>query len=65
MPAADDFLARVCAVWEREAVAAEELGMRVVRVRTGVVLDKHGGALETMLPFFKLCVGGPVAGGNQ
>ena len=65
MPAADDFLAQVCAVWEREAVAAEELGMRVVRVRTGIVLDKHGGALEKMLPFFKLCVGGPVAGGNQ
>jgi uncharacterized protein (TIGR01777 family) len=64
-PAADDFLARVCAVWEREAVAAEALGMRVVRVRTGIVLDKDGGALETMLPFFKLGVGGPVAGGKQ
>jgi uncharacterized protein (TIGR01777 family) len=65
VPAADDFLAGVCAVWEREAVAAEELGMRVVRVRTGIVLDKDGGALEKMLPFFKLGVGGPVAGGKQ
>ena len=51
--------------WEREAAAAEALGVRVVRVRTGVVLDKDGGALEKMLPFFKLGVGGPVAGGRQ
>jgi uncharacterized protein (TIGR01777 family) len=39
--------------------------MRVVRVRTGVVLDKGGGALAKMLPFFKLGVGGPVASGRQ
>ena len=64
-PAADDFLAQVCAVWEREAVAAEGLGVRVVRIRTGVVLDKGGGALAKMLPFFKLGGGGPVAGGRQ
>ena len=64
-PAAGDFLAEVCAVWEREAVAAEALGVRVVRVRTGVVLDKDGGALAKMLPFFRLGVGGPVAGGGQ
>jgi len=64
-PAAGDFLGQVCAVWEREATAAEELGTRVVRVRTGVVLDRHGGALAKMLPFFKLGVGGPVAGGAQ
>jgi uncharacterized protein (TIGR01777 family) len=65
VPAAGDFLAQVCAIWEREATAAEALGMRVVRVRTGIVLDKEGGALEKMLPFFKLGVGGPVAGGDQ
>jgi uncharacterized protein (TIGR01777 family) len=64
-PAADDFLARVCAAWEREAAAAEARGVRVVRIRTGVVLDKHGGALAKMLPFFKLGGGGPVAGGAQ
>jgi len=64
-PAADDFLAQVCAVWEREAAAAEGLGVRVVRIRTGVVLDKGGGALAKMLPFFKLGGGGPVAGGRQ
>ncbi len=64
-PPGDDFLARVCVAWEREARAAEELGMRVVLVRTGVVLDKGGGALGKMLPFFKTGVGGPVAGGEQ
>jgi uncharacterized protein len=64
-PPGDDFLARVCIAWEREAQAAEELGMRVVRVRTGVVLDKNGGALGKMLPFFKAGIGGPVAGGRQ
>ena len=39
--------------------------MRVVRVRTGVVLDRGGGALAKMLPFFRLGIGGPVAGGRQ
>jgi NAD dependent epimerase/dehydratase family enzyme len=51
--------------WEREAGAAEALGLRVARVRTGVVLDRSGGALAKMLPFFRLGVGGPVAGGRQ
>ena len=60
-----DFLAQLCVAWEREASAAEELGLRVVRVRTGIVLDKDGGALAKMLPFFRLGVGGPVAGGRQ
>jgi hypothetical protein len=61
----DDFLAAVCAAWEREAGQAEQLGVRVVRVRTGVVLDRGGGALAKMLPFFRLGIGGPVAGGRQ
>ena len=64
-PPGDDFLAEICVIWEREAQRAAELGLRVVCVRTGVVLDKGGGALEKMLPFFKLGVGGPVAGGDQ
>jgi uncharacterized protein (TIGR01777 family) len=65
-PAGADFLAGVCVAWEREAeVAATELGLRVVKIRTGVVLDKDGGALKTMLPPFKLGAGGPVAGGAQ
>ena len=61
----DDVLADICVAWEREATKAEELGLRVVRVRTGVVLDRHGGALEKMLLPFRLGVGGPVAGGDQ
>jgi uncharacterized protein len=64
-PAADDFLAGVCVEWEAEARGAEELGMRVALTRTGVVLSEDGGALEKMLPPFKLGVGGPVAGGRQ
>jgi uncharacterized protein (TIGR01777 family) len=64
-PPGEDFLAEVCEAWEEEAERASELGMRVVRVRTGVVLDRDGGALEKMLPPFRLGVGGPVAGGRQ
>jgi uncharacterized protein (TIGR01777 family) len=64
-PAGSGFLADVCAVWEREAAAAEELGVRVVRLRCGVVLMKDGGALARMLPFFRLGIGGPVGGGHQ
>jgi uncharacterized protein len=64
-PPGDDFLARVCIAWEREAEAAGELGLRVARLRTAVVLDQAGGALSKMLPFFRLGIGGPVAGGRQ
>jgi hypothetical protein len=64
-PPGDDFLAQLCVDWEREAEAARDLGVRVVTVRTGPVLDRAGGALSKMLPFFKAGVGGPVAGGRQ
>jgi uncharacterized protein len=64
-PAGSDFLAQVCAAWEAESSAAGELGLRAVQVRTGVVLDRAGGALAKMLPPFRLGVGGPVAGGRQ
>jgi uncharacterized protein len=64
-PPGEDFVARICVDWEQEASKASALGMRVVLVRTGVVLDKDGGALEKMLPPFRLGVGGPVAGGRQ
>jgi hypothetical protein len=60
-----DFLAQLSADWEAEARRAEELGIRVVLNRTGVVLSASGGALEKMLPFFKAGIGGPVAGGRQ
>jgi uncharacterized protein len=64
-PPGRDFLARVCVEWEAEAARARALGMRVVQVRTGVVLDRRGGALAKMLPPFRLGLGGPVAGGRQ
>jgi uncharacterized protein len=63
-PAGDDFLASVAMEWEREASAASP-EVRVVCVRTGVVLARHGGAMAKMLPPFRLGIGGPVAGGRQ
>ncbi|MFM9196909.1 MAG: TIGR01777 family oxidoreductase [Planctomycetia bacterium] len=62
---ADDFLARVCVEWEREAVAAESHGVRVVTARTGIVLGAGGGALGKMLTPFKLGAGGPLGNGRQ
>jgi hypothetical protein len=62
--AGDDFLAQVVVAWEHEAQAAASI-MRVACTRTGVVLSRSGGALAKMLPFFKLGIGGPVAGGRQ
>ena len=59
------FLSDVVAAWEGEAAKASDLGLRVVRARTGVVLSPEGGALATMLPVFKAGLGGPVAGGRQ
>ena len=64
-PPGDDFLAEVCVAWEREAQRASEAGARVALIRTGVVLDTHGGALARMLLPFKLGVGGPVDSGRQ
>jgi uncharacterized protein (TIGR01777 family) len=65
-PAADDYLAGVVREWEAEAArGADELGVRVACARTGVVLSPSGGALDKMLPFFRLGLGGPVAGGKQ
>jgi uncharacterized protein (TIGR01777 family) len=62
--AGDDFLAEVVVAWEAEARAAGEV-VRVALMRTGVVLSPSGGALATMLPFFRLGLGGPIAGGRQ
>jgi uncharacterized protein (TIGR01777 family) len=59
------FLPEVCVAWEREAQAAEALGIRVVRVRTGVVLAAGGGALARMLPPFRMGVGGRLGSGRQ
>jgi uncharacterized protein (TIGR01777 family) len=62
---ADDFLADVCVAWEREALAAEQLGLRTVTARTGIVLGAGGGALAKMLTPFKLGAGGPLGNGKQ
>jgi uncharacterized protein len=59
------FLASVCEGWEHVAAAAGRLGMRVVTLRTGVVIHRADGALSRMVPPFKLGLGGPVAGGRQ
>ncbi|HSK30043.1 MAG TPA: TIGR01777 family oxidoreductase [Candidatus Limnocylindria bacterium] len=64
-PPGSDFLARVCADWETEAKKAEAHGVRVVLLRTGIVLDKNKGALAKMVPPFKFFLGGPFGAGNQ
>ncbi len=64
-PLGRDFLADVCAGWEREALRAEQAGLRVVTVRTGVVLSADGGALAKMLTPFKMGVGGRLGHGRQ
>jgi uncharacterized protein len=64
-PAGNDFLAHVCVGWEREANRAAGLGMRVAIVRTGVALGTDGGALEKILPPFRLGAGGVVGNGRQ
>ena len=59
------FLADLSEAWEAEACRAEALGVRVVRLRIGMVLERDGGALPRMLLPFKLFAGGPVAPGGQ
>lgn len=59
------FLPDVCRQWEEKADLAQALGMRVVKVRTGIVLGSNGGALERMLPPFKAGVGGRLGDGRQ
>ena len=62
---ASDFLADVCAGWEREAFAARDLGIRVVPIRVGIVLGAGGGALAKMLTPFRLGLGSPLGSGGQ
>ena len=64
-PPGTDFLASVCQEWERAAGAAATVGVRVVSLRTGVMLDRADGALARMLPPFRLGVGGPVGDGDH
>ena len=59
------FLAELCQAWEHEACRAEPLGVRVVRLRIGIVLGLGGGALSKMVPPFRAFLGGPLGSGRQ
>ena len=61
----DDFTNELCNLWELEAQKAQELGVRTCITRLGVVLGKNGGALEKILPLFKLGLGGNIGSGKQ
>lgn len=61
----EGFLAETCVEWENAAAQAEALGVRVVRLRFGMVLGRDGGALKKMLPVFRLCLGGRLGSGEQ
>jgi uncharacterized protein len=64
-PPGDDFLAEVGKRWEAEARRAEQLGIRVVTSRFGIILGKNGGAIEKMIPAFRYCLGSPLGSGKQ
>jgi len=61
----NDFLAELCQQWESETKRAADSGVRVVLVRSGLILAREGGALPRMLPPFRMGVGGPLASGKQ
>ena len=63
--AGSDFLAKVCKEWEASTAELDGLGIRRPIIRTGVVLDLHGGALPKMLMPVKMFVGGPIGSGKQ
>lgn len=60
-----DYLAQVCVAWEDSSKMVEEMGVRRVIIRTGVVLDMAGGALPKMLLPFNFGAGGPIGSGRQ
>lgn len=64
-PVSEDFASRLCIAWEETAQRAETLGIRVVQVRTGLVLADEGGMLQRLLPPFKMGMGGPIGNGRQ
>ncbi len=61
----DGFLADVCRKWEAEAAAAERHGVRVARMRIGLVLSREGGALRRILPLFRAGLAGRLGSGRQ
>jgi len=60
-----DFLARLCVLWEAQALRAQTLGVRTVLLRTSMVLDDRGGALGKMMVPFRFLIGGPIGNGRQ
>ncbi len=64
-PSGSDFLANVCREWERATEPAAKAGIRVVHLRTGIVLAREGGALKKMLLPFRMGVGGKIGSGRQ
>jgi uncharacterized protein (TIGR01777 family) len=64
-PPGNDFLATVCKDWEHEALKAQTDSIRVVLTRFGIVLDRSGGAMGSMLPAFKMFLGGRLGSGRQ
>ncbi len=64
-PYGSDVLATICREWEAAALPAQDAGIRVVYMRIGVVLSRHGGALAKMLPVFRLGLGGRLGSGRQ
>ena len=59
------FPADLCRAWEAEADLARRYGMRVVKLRIGLVLGKDGGTLQKMVPIFRACLGGKLGSGKQ
>lgn len=64
-PVSEDFASRLCIAWEETAQRAEASGIRVVLLRTGLVLARDGGMMQRLLPPFKLGMGGPIGNGRQ
>lgn len=64
-PAGRDFLAQLCEDWEAEARRAAGVGPRVVLLRTGMVIERSGGALAKMIPAFRFFAGGRMGSGRQ
>ncbi|CAI3789713.1 Epimerase family protein [Pseudomonas sp. MM227] len=64
-PVKEDFASHLCIAWEETALRAEALGVRVVLVRTGLVLASQGGFLKRLMLPFKLGLGGPIGSGRQ
>jgi uncharacterized protein len=64
-PAGRSFLAQLCEDWEAEARRAQRDGLRIVTIRSGIVLERSGGPLMEMMRPFKLFAGGPLGSGRQ